>query len=257
MTLGQIALLAGAGFVAGAANAVVGGGTFFSFPVLLSVGLPPVLANATSTVALWPGSVTAAATYLPELKKVRAGLRPRLAVAALGGAVGAALLLASSNALFFSLVPWLLAIATLLFAFSGGIVKQVAKFAEGHRAYVIFPFVLEFVFSVYGGYFGAGMGVLLMAGLALAGRSDTQSANAQKNLLAVAINGVAAALFIFVGAVRWLAALSVMGGAILGGFTGARVARLIPATWLRGIVIAVGTTLSVLYFVEVYGGWTP
>ncbi len=256
MTLTQIALLAGAGFLAGASNAVVGGGTFFSFPVLLSIGLPPVLANATSTVALWPGSVTASAIYLPELKKVRTDLGLRLGVAAFGGAVGAGLLLSSTNALFFSLVPWLLAVATLLFTFSGPIVKQVSHYVEGHRAYVVLPYVLEFVFAVYGGYFGAGMGVLLMAGLALAGYSDTQSANAQKNLLAVAINGVAAAMFIVVDAVRWLAALSVMVGAILGGFTGARAVRLIPPKWLRGIVIVVGTALSVLYFGEAYGGWS-
>ncbi len=254
MTLVQIVLLAGAGFVAGAANAVVGGGTFFSFPVLLSVGLPPVIANATNTVALWPGAVTASTIYLPELKNVRNGLFLRVCVALLGGVTGALLLLASSNVFFFTLVPWLLALATLLFAFSGPIVEFVSRFAKGHRSNVIVPLTLEFVFAIYGGYFGAGLGVLLMAGMALAGHSDTQSANAQKNLLAAAINGVAAALFVLVGAVRWLAAFSVMAGAIAGGFAGAHAARLIPAPWLRGIVIAVGTALSALYFAEVYGG---
>jgi uncharacterized membrane protein YfcA len=255
MTLFEIALLACAGFVAGAANAMVGGGTFFSFPVLLSVGLPPVIANATNTVALWPGAVTASTIYIPELKNVRSGLLSRAAVAALGGAIGAILLLASSNAFFFTLVPWLLAIATLLFAFSARIVGLVSRFAIHHRANAILPLAAEFVFAIYGGYFGAGLGVLLMAGLALAGH-DAQSANAQKNLLAAAINGVAAALFVIVGAVRWLAALSVMAGAIAGGFAGAHAARLAPAPALRGVVIAVGTALSLLYFAEVYGGWS-
>ncbi len=254
MTLIDIALLAGAGFIAGVANAVVGGGTFFSFPVLLSVGLPPVIANATNTIALWPGAVTASAIYIPELKKVRSGLPLRMAIAVAGGITGALLLLVSSNVLFFMLVPWLLAIATLLFAFSAPIVKRVSGFAKGHRAHVILPFVLEFLFAIYGGYFGAGLGVLLMAGLALAGHTDAQSANAQKNLLAVGINGVAAALFVIVGAVRWLAALSVMAGAIAGGFAGARAARMIPASWLRVIVIAAGTGFSIYYFVLAYGG---
>ncbi len=252
MTLVEILLLVGAGFIAGLANAVVGGGTFFSFPMLLSVGLPPVIANATSTVALWPGAVTASTIYIPELKKVRSGLRLRVIVAVAGGITGAVLLLASSNVFFFKLVPWLLAIATLLFAFSAPIVKCVSGFAKGHPAQAVLPFVLEFLAAIYGGYFGAGLGVMLMAGLALAGHSDTQSANAQKNLLAAAINGVAAALFIFVGAVRWLAALSVMAGAIAGGFTGAHAARMIPANWLRVIVIAAGTGFSAYYFVQAY-----
>lgn len=254
MTLAEILLLAGAGFLAGTANAVVGGGTFFTFPMLLSVGLPPVIANATSTVALWPGTVTASTIYLPELKKVRNGLPLRIVVAVAGGVTGALLLLSSSNVFFFMLVPWLLAVATLLFAFSGPIVKRISGFAKGHPVHTVLPFVLEFLSAVYGGYFGAGLGVLLMSSLALAGHSDAQNANAQKNLLAAGINGVAAALFVIVGAVRWLAAVAVMVGAIAGGFTGAHAARLIPAHWLRVIVIAAGTGFSAYYFVQAYGG---
>lgn len=252
MTPLDIAFLAGAGFIAGVANAVVGGGTFFSFPVLLSVGLPPVIANTTNTVALWPGAVTASTIYIPELKKVRDGLFLRVVIALIGGVTGALLLLASSNAFFFSLVPWLMAIATLLFAFSKPIVARVSSFAKGHRAHRILPFVLEFLFAIYGGYFGAGLGVLLMAGLALAGHSNTQIANAQKNLLAAAINGIAAALFVVLGAVRWNAALCVMAGAIAGGYVGAHAARRIPDAWLRGIVIGVGAALSAFFFYEVY-----
>lgn len=253
MTPTEIGFLAAAGFVAGAANALVGGGTFFSFPVLLSVGLPPVMANATNTVALWPGAVTASTIYIPELKKVRKGMPLRIVIALAGGVTGAVLLLASSNAFFFSLVPWLLAIATLLFAFSKPIVRSVSAFAQGHRAQIVMPFVLEFLFAIYGGYFGAGLGVLLMAGLALAGHSDTQSANAQKNLLAAAINGIAAALFVALDAVRWAAALCVMAGAIAGGYAGAHAARAIPDKFLRATVISVGAAMSVFYFFEVYG----
>ncbi|MGH7489243.1 MAG: sulfite exporter TauE/SafE family protein, partial [bacterium] len=212
-----------------------------------------VMANATNTVALWPGAVTASTSYIPELKKVRQGLPLRIVIALSGGVIGAFLLLASSNAFFFMLVPWLLAIATLLFAFSKPIVRWFTEFARGHRAQVFMPFVLEFLFAIYGGYFGAGLGVLLMAGLALAGHSDTQIANAQKNLLAAAINGIAAALFVVLGAVRWAAALCVMAGAIAGGYAGARAARAIPDKFLRATVIAAGAAMSVFYFVEVYG----
>jgi hypothetical protein len=253
MELSQILLLAGAGFAAGAANAVVGGGTFFSFPALLGIGLPPVAANATSTLALWPGSLTASAAYFRELRQARDGLPLRLAVAAAGGVTGALLLLASGNALFFSLVPWLLALATALFAFHTSIQDLVSRIARGHPSGVVVPLGLEFVFAIYGGYFGAGLGVLLMAGLALAGFRDAQIANAQKNFLAAGINGVAALLFIVAGAIHWLAAVFVMGGAVAGGFAGAHAARRIPENWLRATVIAAGIGLSIYYFGQVYG----
>lgn len=252
MTFLQIALLAGAGFIAGASNAVVGGGTLFSFPVLLGVGLPPIVANATSTVALWPASVAASTAYRVELRQAKEGLIARIAVALLGGLIGALLLLASGNELFFALVPWLLAIATLLFAFSTRIVALISRLGHG-GAQALLPLILQFVFAIYGGYFGAGLGVLLMAGLALAGFRDAQIANAQKNLLGATINLFAALLFIVAGAVEWEAAFAVMAGGILGGFAGAHVARLIAQRWLRLGVIAVGAALSLIYFVQAYG----
>ena len=247
----EISLLVLVGFLAGTSNALVGGGTLFTFPVLLAAGLPPVIANTTTTVALLPGTITSAYAYLPELQHVRARLPPRVAVAIAGGLAGAVLLLVSGNALFFYLVPWLLGAATLVFTFSRQIVRRVT---EGpHRKNELQLLTMEFISAVYGGYFGAAIGILLLASMALAGEQNMQSANAQRNFLVCFINGVAALLFIFVGAVAWTVALIVMVGSIAGGYFGARVARHIPNEWLRSIVTAAGAIFSLYYFIRAYG----
>jgi uncharacterized membrane protein YfcA len=247
----HVLLLIAAGAFAGTVNAVVGGATFFTFPILLAIGLPPVTANATNTVSLVPASIAAAFAYKTEIKTVRAGLPWRLAVAVAGGIIGALLLLASGDALFFSLVPWLLAGATLLFAFSAPILRLLThNQAKPHSAVGL---LLEFLFAIYGGYFGAGLGILLMAGLALAGYHDVHLANAQKNLLAAVINSVAVVLFAAQGVVVWSVALVMAAGAIAGGFLGARLARRVPKTVLRVLVIGAGAILSAVYFVRVYG----
>ena len=248
----EIFFLIAIGFLAGTSNALVGGGTLFTFPVLLAAGLPPVIANTTTTVALLPGTLTSAYAYLPELRRVREGFPARIGVAIAGGLTGALLLLVSGNALFFYLVPWLLAVATILFAFSRQIVRRVTQ--GPHRRNEPRLLSMEFVSAVYGGYFGAAIGILLLASMALAGEQNMQSANAQRNFLVCFINGVAALLFILAGAVDWRVALIVMIGSIAGGYVGARVARRIPNEWLRRIVTAAGAIFSVYYFVKAYGG---
>jgi uncharacterized membrane protein YfcA len=251
VTPAEIALLVGIGFLAGTSNALVGGGTLFTFPVLLSAGLSPVIANTTTTVALLPGTFTSAYAYLPEIRRVRENLPRRIAVATAGGLLGAVLLLVSGNALFFYLVPWLLAVATILFTFSRQIVKRVT---EGpHRRNETLLLVLEFPSAVYGGYFGAAIGILLMSAMALAGEQNMQSANAQRNFLVCFINGVAALLFIGTGAVDWRVAVIVMAGSISGGYFGARVAKHIPNAWLRRIITAAGAIFTIYYFVKAYG----
>lgn len=250
MTTFEPALIA-VGFFAGVCNALVGGGTLFTFPVLIAAGVPPVLANTTTTVALLPGTITSAFTWLPELPHVKHGLPLRIAIALGGGLLGAALLLWSGNAVFFFVVPWLLAAATILFTFSRIIVKSVRTAAKGKNAWG--ARALEFVTAVYGGYFGAAIGILLLASMALAGEQDMRSANAQRNFLVCFINGVAALLFIWTGTVDWSVAVIVMAGSIAGGYFGARVARRIPNEWLRRIVTAAGAIFSVYYFVKAYG----
>jgi uncharacterized membrane protein YfcA len=244
--------LVAVGFLSGTSNALVGGGTLFSFPVLVALGLPPVTAVTTNMTALWPGLITSAYAYLPELKRARATLPMRVLAVFLGGLVGAILLLLSGDALFSTLVPWLLAGGTLLFTFSKQIVKFVLRSASAHHAAAALPF-MEFFCAIYGGYFGAGIGILMLAAMALAGEHDMQSANAQRNFLVCFINATAVTLFIVLGRVNWIVAVIVMLGSISGGYVGARVARFIPNQWLKLLITAAGATFSIIYFVKVYG----
>jgi len=249
----DITVLVVIGFLAGVSNAVVGGGTLFTFPAILAVGLSPVVANATSTVALWPGTVTSARAQLEELRRFRGNLVPRIVGATLGGIIGAILLLASGDALFFKLVPWLLAVATALFTFSRPIVRTVLRLSGGKHGDGFALVAMEFLSSIYGGYFGAAIGILLLSAMALAGEHDMQSANAQRNFLVCFINGIAAVVFVVSGVVDWTVALIVMAGAIAGGYIGGRVARKIPSQLLRHIVTAAGIIFSAVYFVRAYG----
>jgi uncharacterized membrane protein YfcA len=249
----DIALLIGIGVLAGFSNAVVGGGTLFTFPAILAVGLPPVIANATTTVALWPGTMTSAHAQLGELKRASHALPLRMVGATAGGLVGAVLLLASGDTLFFQLVPWLLAIATALFTFSRQIVKRVARLAEFTHGNTPALVGMEFVCAIYGGYFGAAIGILLLASMARAGENDMQSANAQRNYLVCFINGIATVIFVVMGVVDWTVALIVMGGAIVGGYVGGKFARRIPGEILRHMVTAAGVIFSAVYFYRAYG----
>jgi len=249
----DIALLIGIGFLAGFSNAVVGGGTLFTFPAILAVGLPPVIANATTTVALWPGTMTSARAQLGELKRASHKLPLRVVGATAGGLIGALLLLASGDTLFFQLVPWLLAIATVLFTFSRQIVKRVVRLAELTHGNTPALVGMEFVCSIYGGYFGAAIGILLLASMALAGEHDMQSANAQRNYLVCFINGIATLIFIVMDVVDWTVALIVMAGSVAGGYVGGKFARRIPGQLLRHLVTAAGVIFSVVYFVRAYG----
>jgi uncharacterized membrane protein YfcA len=247
----ELPLLLAVGFFAGVCNAVVGGGTLFTFPVLIAAGIPPVLANTTTTVALLPGTMTSAFAYLPQLHPLRQRLTVRIVTASTGGLLGAALLLWSGNTVFFYVVPWLLGVATILFTLSRWIVKRARSASQ--RASHWRLLAMEFASAIYGGYFGAAIGILLIASMAIAGQEDMQSVNAQRNFLVVFINGIAAVLFILRGTVNWPVAFILMGGAILGGYCGARLARFLPNLWMRRVVTAAGAFFSLYYFVKAYG----
>lgn len=247
----EVSLLVLVGFVAGICNAVVGGGTLFTFPVLIATGLPPVLANTTTTVALLPGTVTSAYAYLPQLEPETQRLPVRVLTALAGGLSGAVLLLWSGNTVFFYIVPWLLAAATTLFAFSRSIVRRVRGASALRSKWQ--SFAMEFGSAVYGGYFGAAIGILLIASMAISGQEDMQRINAQRNFLVVFINGVAAVVFIFRGVVNWTVAFAIMAGAIAGGYCGARLAKYFSNTWLRRVVTAAGACFSLYYFAKAYG----
>lgn len=261
MTALDLVLIGAGGFAAGAVNAIAGGGTFFSFPALLAVGLPPVVANASNSVALWPGSLTGAWAYRRELAGYKRYLLPMGAASLLGGVAGGLLLLAAGDARFSALIPWLLAFATLLFAFSpqlSTVLKRLRTPADSptqgaHGAGSVYGWGVQLLVSVYGGFFGAGMGILMMASLAIGGHEDVQHINALKNLMSAVIYSVTVMTFIIAGAVSWPHTLVMLVAASLGGYWGARIARNIQGPWLRRLVIAVGSALTLYYFYKTQG----
>lgn len=250
MTASEWTLLALGGFGAGAMNAIAGGGTFISFPALLAIGLPPVTANASNSVALWPASLASAWAYRRELARYRQHL-PRLTLAAfVGGALGGGLLLVTSNALFARLVPWLLLTATLLFALAPRINRWLeARRRAGPRQALGWGGTLfQLLVSIYGGFFGAGMGIVMIAAIAMQGIEDLNEINALKNWLSAVIYSVAALTFTLGGAVSWPHTLVVLLAAAVGGYLAGYVARRLPAIWLRRFILLVGTALTLYYF---------
>jgi uncharacterized membrane protein YfcA len=248
----QAGLLLAAGLTGGTVNAIAGGATFFTFPAMLAVGLPPVVANASNTVALWPASCAAALTDWRQLWAERSMAAPLIGIGLAGGLTGALLLLVTSNDTFRVLVPFLLLLATVVFAGSGRLLRWLRRHRPADRAgpRLRHPAILALIgfCAIYGGYFGAGIGIMMMAGLTVAGIERLHLANAMKNLLAAAINGIAVVVFVVSGIVAWPATLIMLAGAIGGGFLGARLARRIPAPALRAVVVTVGTLLTAWYF---------
>ena len=261
MMLWDMLLIGAGGFAAGAVNSMAGGGTFFSFPALLAVGLPPVVANASNSVALWPGSLSGAWAYRHELARYRRYLLPMGVASFLGGAAGGLLLLLAGDARFSALIPWLLAFATLLFAFSPQLSKALRRLRPAHQDQVggnhgmgsPVGWGVQLLVSIYGGFFGAGMGILMMASLAIGGHEDVQHINALKNILSAVIYSVTVVTFVVAGAVSWPHTLVMLVTASLGGYWGARMARKIQGPWLRRLVIAVGGALTVYYFYKTLG----
>lgn len=267
MSISELILIAVAALVAGAVNSVAGGGTFFSFPALLAIGVPPVVANASNSVALWPGSLSGAWAYRRELVRFRAYLIPMGLASLLGGVAGGLLLLAAGDARFSALIPWLLAFATLLFAASPHLAAALKRWraraaipnaadatpaatdpAAAHGRGSPVGWLGQGLVAIYGGFFGAGMGILMMASLAIAGHDDLHEVNALKNLLSAVVYSVTVVTFVTAGAVSWPHTLVMLVTATVGGYIGAALARKIPAVWLRRTVIAVGTLLSLYYF---------
>jgi uncharacterized membrane protein YfcA len=262
MDLGPLTLPAvfASAFVASAVNAVAGGGTFITFPTLTGVAhLSEKVANMTSTVGLWPGSVSALHPALPDLKRIpRPMLLSFTILSLLGGAAGAFLLLHTSEQSFRLVVPWLLAFATTVFAFS----KPIGRWAlrhHGHRTpgWTALVALIQLLIAVYGGYFGAGIGILMMAGLTFTGLEDIHLINSFKTLLATIINGVGAALFILFsltgrGSIDWPFASTMILGALLGGFLGMKFIRRVPPQTLRALILSIATLLTAVYFYKAY-----
>jgi uncharacterized protein len=250
----QEVVVAAAAFAAGMINSIAGGGTLVSFPALLWVGRDPILANATSTVALWPASLAGAYGFRSELKGESRTLMLFTAPSLLGGVLGALLLLRTPSEMFGRLVPFLILFATLLLAAQEPISRRLRRGREETheptRAWWAGALVFQFLVGVYGGYFGAGIGILMLAVLGLMGFTDIYRMNALKNLLAICINGVAAVCFVASGAVIWSDVLVMLPAAIAGGYFGARLAYRLGRRFVRLAVILIGLAMSVSLFIK-------
>jgi uncharacterized membrane protein YfcA len=235
--------------IGGAINSVAGGGSFVAFPALLFAGAAPIQANATNTVALWPGSAASMFAYRRELRDVRREVIPMGAAALAGGLTGSLLLLRTSESRFVLLIPWLLLFATILFTFGGLVTART----RGIKAPLLVAIVAQFFISIYGGYFGGGIGIMMLAVLSLLGMRDIHRMNALKTLLATLINGVAVAAFIVAGAVDWTRGGVMIAGGITGGYGGAAIARRVSAKYVRWLVLGIAWTMTTYFFARTYG----
>ncbi len=254
MHAGHATILFFAALVAGAINSVAGGGSFISFPALLFVGIPPVNANASNTVALWPGQVASIGAYRTQIRslKLRTVL-PLLITGIIGGVVGGWVLLITPQSTFMRLVPWLILIATVIFAMSGRVTRWVRRrtaSGEHHEFATGRGVVFQLFIAFYIGYFGAGAGILILAMLALLGMDEIHTMNALKALLTTVSNGVAMLLFIVSHAVYWPETILMVVASILGGYFGAYFAQKTKPENIRAIVIVIGVVLSIYYFAK-------
>lgn len=241
-----------AAFIAGNLNAVAGGGSFLSFPAVLGLGVLPIQANATNTVALWPGQLTSIAGYRDDLRMNRKLLIPVISASLVGGLAGAIILLHTAQGTFLKLVPWLLLIAALLFAASGTIAKRIAARAvkASHRDHpTVIPLWIGIAFvCLYIGYFGAGAGFLVMSVLAIVGIENVRHINALKVVSTTMANGIAVVTFILGRQVIWRDCLFMMITAALGGYCGARYSKKLNPAAMRVFVVVLGLGMSAYFF---------
>lgn len=262
-----------AALIAGAMNSIAGAGTLVTFPALIAFGLPPINANATSTVALWPGSIGSMWGYRRELRGSRLWAIGFAVPSLLGGGLGAWLLLRTPAERFSDIVPWLVLGATVLFmvqrpamrwfaernrpspeatrtrhapAFGGRPAESDEQLTSRRPPLPILGY--QFLVSIYGGYFGAGVGILMLAALGFMGLSNIHRMNGLKNWGGMCMNAIAAAMFAFTSLVSWPVALAMAAGATLGGYLGSRTALRVPQEFVRGAVVAIGFSSGVLLF---------
>lgn len=257
----RLALVVVVSALGGGVNAIAGGGTLLTFPALIGLGIPPILANATSTVALWPGSVGGVWGYREELAGARRWAAGFAVPSLVGGGIGAILLLRTPPARFDALVPWLVLGATALFIAQGPVLRAVRRrrgaalaapendAQRTARAPTAGVLVAQFLIALYGGYFGAGIGILMLAALGFMGLANIHRMNGLKNWGGLCINAVAATIFAFTGLVSWRIALAMAAGSIAGGYGTARIAQRVPQGWVRGSVIVVGLASGIWLFI--------
>jgi uncharacterized membrane protein YfcA len=249
----QAAFLFSVALVAGAINSVAGGGGFLCFPALIFTGVPPVNANATNTMALWPGTVASTGAYREEMRGTRKHLIPLLVSGAVGSLAGAKILLMTPQAMFMKMVPWLLLSATLLFLFSKQLAQGFHKLSRttktGHnRRAVVLATVLQLLIAVYIGFFGAGAGIMMLALFAVLGIENIHTMNGMKTLMASVCNGIALITFISARAIWWPQAIVMTIGAGIGGYFGAYFAQRTDPRIVRSLIIVTGFCLTGYFF---------
>lgn len=254
MNPAQASLIAGAGVVAGMINSVAGGGSFLTLPVLVACGLPSIPANATSTVALWPGTLASFGAYRREMAERRKLAVVLGSISVFGGIMGAWILLHTPALTFNRLLPWLTLFATVLFVFGARVAARLRLSLgedDDHRS-LAKAAAIQFVISIYGGYYGAGVGIMMLAVLTVLGMKNIHAMNALKTLLSAVLNGAAVVVFIHQGIIHWPEALCMMAGGIAGGYGGASLARRLPPAWIRSFVIVAGVVTTGYFFWRAY-----
>jgi uncharacterized protein len=251
MTTTELVLVVVAAVIGGMMNSIAGGGTLLTFPALLALGVAPIDANATSTVALWPGALGSMWGYRDELRVARRWVAGLAAPSVMGGALGAYLLLVTPAARFAALVPWLVLTATLLFLVQQPLMRRLTLSragAEGvtHRAPEVMLLLAQFGIAIYGGYFGAVVGILMLAAFGFVGLRNIHLMNGLKNWCGLCMNVVAAVIFAVSGLVNWPVALAMAVGALGGGYVGSRTAQRVPQALVRSAVVVIGLVSTVL-----------
>jgi len=254
LTIEIILILFFAGAVGGALNSVAGGGSFIAFPALLFTGVPPIPANATTTIALWTASAASGGAYRNRLDVSRRVIVPFFTASLIGGLIGAILLLKTPAQTFLRVLPWLTLGATLLFAFGRKLARGRASVVEHETSSqaLVCAVAIQLCVSIYGGYFGGGMGIVMLAMFAALGMTDIHAMNALKSVLAFLINGVAVVTFVVAHAVYWKQGGVMIAGGIAGGYVGAHYAQKIPQPWIRGFVVLVGAGMTLYFFWKAY-----
>jgi uncharacterized membrane protein YfcA len=238
-------LLIGAALAAGLMNSVAGGGSFLTFPALVFTGVPSIIANATSTVALCPGVLASAWAYRNEVGSLKIPLKPAVVVSIAGGITGALLLLFTAQKTFDVIIPWLLLVATIAFAIGPRITRAVrGKSWIGPRTLI----VAQFLLGVYGGYFGGAVGIIMLAVWSLAGLRDIHAMNAGRTLLGGIMNAAAIVCFIIAGKVWWTQTSMMLAAAVAGGYVGARLARRVNPSVVRAAIIVVSLLVTIAFF---------
>ena len=233
-----------AAFFAGILNAIAGGGSFLTFPALIFAGVPPVAANATSTLAVFPGYLGSAVGFKDDIGKVpRATVIRYVIIALIGGLAGSLILLATSDRLFSTIVPWLLLFATLLFAFGDAIRARLSKAKLPEKTALM-------AVSVYGGYFNGGLGIILLSLFSALGMRDLNQMNGLKSGLSFVLSAISVATFAVALIIYWSEAGVMMIASTIGGYAGAHVAKALPKHVIRGFIIIVGLVMSAVFFIK-------